>query len=55
MVEAPHGGPAEPDVTGNSFKANISTFAGLKQALYRMYNYCSGAPVVLPTSSSRIS
>lgn len=28
-------------VTGNSFKANVSTFAGLKMSLYRMYNYCS--------------
>ena len=40
-------------VTGNSFKANISTFAGLKQALYRMYNYCSrgsgGSPDLVVT------
>lgn len=28
-------------ITGNSFKANVSTYAGLKAALYRMYNYCS--------------
>jgi len=28
-------------VTGNDFKANVSTYAGLKAALRRMYNYCS--------------
>jgi hypothetical protein len=27
--------------SGNSFALSISTFAGLKVALYRMYNYCS--------------
>jgi hypothetical protein len=28
-------------VTGNDFKATVSTYAGLKAALRRMYNYCS--------------
>ena len=27
--------------TGNSFTVNVSTYAGLKAALRRMYNYCS--------------
>lgn len=35
-------------VTGNDFKANVSTYAGLKMAMRRMYNYCArgtgGAP-----------
>lgn len=35
-------------VTGNDFYTNVSTFAGVKQGLYRMYNYCArgsgGAP-----------
>ena len=29
-----------PD-TGNSFALSVSTYAGLKVALRRMYNYCS--------------
>lgn len=28
-------------VTGNDFKMSVSTFAGLKVAMRRMYNYCS--------------
>lgn len=28
-------------VTGNSFKLSVTTYAGLKAALRRMYNYCS--------------